>query len=105
MTPDEVAIATTTNSFSLDMYNATADKEENGNFMVSPLSLSMALSMVATGAEGDTRAEILSVLGFGNADIEAVNRAQRQLVHRESGHQLELQCENLTAEIRDRRRP
>lgn len=80
MTPDEVAIATTTNSFSLDMYNATADKEENGNFMVSPLSLSMALSMVATGGEGDTRAEILNALGFGNADIEAVNRLNSRLI-------------------------
>lgn len=80
MTPDEVAIATTTNSFSLDMYNATADKVENGNFLVSPLSLSMAMSMVATGAQGDTRAEILSVLGFGNADIEAVNRLNSRLI-------------------------
>lgn len=80
MTPDEVAIATTTNSFSLDMYNVTADKEGNGNFMVSPLSLSMALSMVATGAQGDTRAEILSALGFGNADIEAVNRLNSHLI-------------------------
>lgn len=54
-----------------------ADGNAPANFVVSPLSLSMALSMTATGAEGSTREEILDVLGFD--DLEAANALNRKL--------------------------
>lgn len=77
---DEMAIAATANSFSLDFYNHTAATEGSGNFMVSPLSLSMAMSMVATGAQGPTCSEIIDVLGFKESDIDAVNRLNSRLM-------------------------
>ena len=43
---------------------------ENESFAVSPLSVKAALALTALGAEGETREQILSVLGF--ADEEAL---------------------------------
>ena len=44
--------------------NMPADK----NYMFSPLSIKTALMMAATGAKGETKDEILDVLGVGNLD-------------------------------------
>ncbi|MDI9473085.1 MAG: serpin family protein [Tissierellia bacterium] len=54
------------------------DSTKNENY--SPLSLSMALSMLLQGAEGQTRDEILTVLGFEGADIEEVNQVMTNLM-------------------------
>lgn len=54
-----------------DIYSSQTDRPLN--YVVSPLSLSMTLSMVANGTAGETRAEILEALGFESADINEVN--------------------------------
>ncbi|MFA5536513.1 MAG: serpin family protein [Bacillota bacterium] len=41
---------------------------QDRNYMFSPLSIKMALAMAAAGAEGDTKKEILEVLGIGDLD-------------------------------------
>lgn len=53
-----------------------------GNYMVSPLSLSMTLSMLANGAEGETRDEILDVLGFTDSDIATANKLNKTLLEK-----------------------
>ena len=45
---------------------------EDQNFTVSPLSFKAALALTALGAEGETQAQILSVLGF--RDVEEMTR-------------------------------
>lgn len=54
--------------------------------LVSPLSVSLALSMLANGADGDTLSQFQEVFG-GGADLEALNSAWAQLLldYRELG--------------------
>ena len=63
--------------FGLDLLQKSRDKEKKAT-LVSPLSVALALSMTANGAEGDTLAQFQEVLGDG-ASIEAINVACRAL--------------------------
>lgn len=47
---------------------AMAQDETNSNVAVSPLSAEVCLSMVANAATGDTRAQLLKVLGYNDLD-------------------------------------
>lgn len=51
-----------------------------GSFVYSPLSLELALAMTANGTEGQTRSEILGALGYGSADLGALNEYARILI-------------------------
>lgn len=55
-----------TNEFALDLFKAVAATEEEENYMVSPVSVSMALGMVHNGASGATLQAFDAVLGGGN---------------------------------------
>lgn len=48
-------------------------KEEKGDFIISPLSMQILLGMILNGAQGTTAEEICSVLGYGAGEIDAVN--------------------------------
>ena len=50
------------------------------NWMVSPLSASMALGMITNGAAGNTLAELKSTLGFSEASIDEMNAYYRRLL-------------------------
>ena len=68
----EQEIVNQQNDFSLNMMEKimdTGDYKEN-NFMVSPLSISMCMSMLANGAQGETRDEIINTLGFEGMSLE-----------------------------------
>ncbi len=53
--------------FAVDLFKQTAQNEENT--LISPLSVSMALSMTANGADAQTRTEMETVLGSSVEDI------------------------------------
>lgn len=74
----ERGIVSTQNAFSLRFFNEAA-KHKAENMIVSPLSMSMALSMLSNGAVGDTRAEMLDALGFEDKDMDAVNTFNNRL--------------------------
>lgn len=75
----EKDIVSQQNAFSLDFFGQIA-AGNHGNFMVSPLSVSMAMSMLANGAQGETLDEIVNTLGFEGMDMEAVNTFNKRLV-------------------------
>ncbi len=54
-------------AFAVNLFKETAQNEEN--ILISPLSVSMALSMTANGANTQTRTELESVLGSSAEDI------------------------------------
>ncbi len=54
-------------AFAVDLFKQTAQNESNT--LISPLSVSMALSMTANGADAQTRTEMESVLGSSVEDI------------------------------------
>ena len=53
---------------------------EGKSYVVSPLSLQMALSMAASGASGETEKEVLSALGFDGVGSDALNAYSKSLL-------------------------
>uniref|UniRef100_A0AAY5EJE1 Serpin domain-containing protein n=1 Tax=Electrophorus electricus TaxID=8005 RepID=A0AAY5EJE1_ELEEL len=51
------------------------------NIFFSPLSISMALSMLALGANSDTHTQIFSTLGYSNLTATQVIEAYGHLLH------------------------
>ena len=69
--------------FSVDFFKTVCKTEDSDkNILVSPLSMSMALSMVANGAEGETLAEIINTLGYSADELETVNNLNKTLMER-----------------------
>lgn len=75
----EVEFVSADNEFSLNFFKKAIEGNQS-NVCVSPLSLSMALSMTANGAKGETLEEILDVLGFDGQNMDAVNTFNNRLV-------------------------
>ena len=64
---------------------------QDKNYMLSPISIKMALSIAANGAGGETRGEILKLLGI--SDLNSFNVLSKDLINRYS------QTENLRLSI------
>ena len=60
------------NGFALNLLKEVAAQEKK-SFMVSPLSVEYVLAMLANGAAGNTRDEILGLLGFGPEQLDFAN--------------------------------
>ena len=75
--PEVPAVYEALSGFGLDLLKAV--RREGEGALVSPLSVSLALSMAANGAEGETLAQFESVLG-GGADLDALNVACNALM-------------------------
>ena len=67
------------NSFAFDLLKATVKYESEPNVFISPLSVSMALSMTLNGAEGETATEMFEALRFGDFTMEEVNDYNKTL--------------------------
>lgn len=52
---------------------------DQGNVMISPLSISTALSMTVNGAVGQTREDMLKTLGVGKLTVDQVNEAANSM--------------------------
>ena len=60
------------NSFAFEFLRRI-DASAAGDYIVSPLSMQFLLGMILDGTNGDTAAEIASVLGYGAGEVDAVN--------------------------------
>ncbi|KAI4873284.1 hypothetical protein NFI96_024430 [Prochilodus magdalenae] len=69
--------------FAFSLYKKlTAHPEAQGkNIFFSPLSISMALSMMALGAKGETHSQIFSTLGYSDLTSDQVNEGYEHLLH------------------------
>ncbi len=82
LTKAQEGMAAGTADFAFGMLQEAVDRMETGkNIVLSPLSASFALSMLANGASGETRQEIVDVLGFTGNEISAVNEYSRKLLN------------------------
>lgn len=70
--------------FSLNLFNAELQIDSNkvSNFVISPLSTAYLLSALANGAEGETQANILRVLGIESGDLSQLNALMQTLDNR-----------------------
>ena len=64
------------NSFAgrfIDKIDENALKQKQNEWLVSPLSLQLALGMLLNGAQGETAAEICRTLGYGEGETAEIN--------------------------------
>lgn len=69
--------------FAFALYKKFALKPESQgkNIFFSPVSIAMALSMLAEGAKGNTHSEIYSSLGYSNLQPQQVNEGYEHMLH------------------------
>ena len=69
------------NRFGFELLNRLADTgyAEN-NFMISPLSISQALSMAYNGAAGSTKTAFDNTMHFDGMSLQDINQSQKELV-------------------------
>ncbi|MCA1756480.1 MAG: serpin family protein [Bacteroidales bacterium] len=80
LNPVQLKIVEADNSFAIGILKkVSASEQEPGNIMISPLSISYALTMTANGASGATRDSMLSVLQFSNLSMEDINSSYMEL--------------------------
>jgi len=66
------------NAFSADLFKKSAENE--GNIMISPISVYLALAMTLNGAEGETKAAMLDVLADQGLTVDMINDACRSWI-------------------------
>jgi len=68
------------NSFGLDLFKLVTDKrDKNENLMISPLSVSLALSMTYNGADTETKTAMENTLGLNGLSTDEININNQQL--------------------------
>jgi serine protease inhibitor len=77
--PQAKALAQSLSTFGFDLLLRQAG-ESTGNVTMSPVSLASVLSMIRTGALGDTQKELAQALGVANLDPAAVNQGWADLI-------------------------
>jgi len=68
------------NSFGFNLFRDVALEEEGTNLMLSPLSASVALTMLLNGCEGNTYSQIGEMLGYSGLTQAEINESYRSLV-------------------------
>ncbi|MCT4542384.1 MAG: serpin family protein [Vallitalea sp.] len=68
------------NKFAIKLFKEL--NEENINVFISPASISMALSMLYNGSEGNTKKQISDTLYYNNYDMKYINEQYKNLMGR-----------------------
>lgn len=79
LTQTEQKIATSSQSFGVDVFKSVVNQQQNSNVFISPLSLSMALGMTMNGAAGDTRSAMLKTLGVTDSSVTDLDASYQSL--------------------------
>ena len=79
LSPVGEALVQNSNAFGVGLFARTV-AEDDGNLMLSPLSASVALTMLLNGTDGDTYTQIRDMLGYAEIqDLDAINAAYQSL--------------------------
>jgi len=73
LTTAQKALIQSNNQFAFTLFNKAANNETKQNLFISPISVSIALSMTMNGAAGSTLTGMVNTLGFGSAETSTVN--------------------------------
>lgn len=77
--PSFSSVASANTAFGFKLLSDLQTRQPDANIMISPLSISIALTMTNNGAAGETQRAIAEVLEIENLDINTVNRANAAL--------------------------
>jgi serine protease inhibitor len=80
LTTDQVALIESENTFAFDIFKEiTENAGTSGNIIISPLSISYALSMTLNGADGTTREAMLEALRVNGITPAEINNSYKNL--------------------------
>ena len=79
MTTKSLQLVKANNDFTFNLFKALPESQGK-NVMVSPLSISLALSMTLNGADGTTKTDMINTLGFNNLSVDEINQVYLDLV-------------------------
>jgi serpin B len=79
LTKGEQEITTNINKFAFDFFRNISIDSKKPNIFISPLSASLALSMAAIGAEGETGSQMKTLLGFENCTTPEMNSYYKKI--------------------------
>lgn len=67
------------NKFALDVFKNIAENEDKENYMISPVSLSLALAMTYNGAENETKSAFENTLNYTSFLREEINTINKEI--------------------------
>ena len=73
-------IVAANNDFAFSLFKEIAQAETENNFMISPVSASLALGMVYNGAAGETQEAFSNVFNYGNTTLEETNLVNQNII-------------------------
>ena len=79
MTQKSLNLVKADNTFTFKLLSKIRDSQGH-NVMVSPLSISLALSMALNGAEGSTKSDMINALGLDGLSIGEINQIYSDLI-------------------------
>ncbi len=79
LTLNQTALISSENSYSFDIFNRILSQAGDVNTIISPLSISYALSMVVNGAANATRDSILKALEVSDTSMADLNKSYKDL--------------------------
>jgi serpin B len=79
LTEKSLQLVKSDNSFSFNLFSKIPEDRQH-NVMISPLSVSLALSMTLNGADGTTKTAMQNVLGFESLTQDEINQIYLDLI-------------------------
>ncbi len=77
--PDVSSVASANTRFGFKLLQDLREREPGGNIFISPLSISIALTMTYNGAVGQTERSMAEVLEIDGLDLSTINNSNRAL--------------------------
>lgn len=74
------SLVSSNTKFALNLFKELIIEDADRNVFISPLSISIALSMTFNGAEGTTRDAMAGALQLGNMSLEEMNQGYLNLI-------------------------
>ncbi len=79
MTTKSLQLVKADNTFTFNLFNALPESRGK-NVMVSPLSISLALSMTLNGADGSTKTDMINAMGLKDLSVDEINHVYLDLI-------------------------
>jgi serpin B len=73
-------IVTANNDFAFSLFKEIAQAETETNFMISPVSASLALGMVYNGSNEDTKQAFVNVFNYGDTTVDETNLVNQNII-------------------------
>ena len=77
--PDVSSVASANTRFGFKLLQDLRERDPGGNIFISPLSISIALTMTYNGAVGETERAMAEVLEIDGLDLSTINNSNRAL--------------------------